>query len=84
MPTIFFWLSEISTMLIHPHFIFDGLDRPWFKEGNEHTYGTGPPLLVRRFQELLSAFGFSWHTVILSRGLPQMLIELLGSRRGQG
>ncbi|KIM50713.1 hypothetical protein SCLCIDRAFT_144252, partial [Scleroderma citrinum Foug A] len=58
---IFFWLSEISQMLVHPYFIFDGPDRPWFKGGNDRTSG-GPRLLVERFQELLDAFGFGWHT----------------------
>jgi len=66
MPTIFFWLSTISQMLIQPYFIFDGQDRPWFPGGYERSYGTGPSLLVQRFQELLNAFGFSWHTVGVS------------------
>ena len=76
MPTIFGWLSEISQMLIHPYFIFDGPDRPLFKGGDNRIYGGGPPLLVHRLQELLGAFGFSWHTVGLSRGLLQMLIGI--------
>ena len=53
-------------MLIQPYFIFDGQDRPWFPGGYERSYGTGPSLLVQRFQELLNAFGFSWHTVGVS------------------
>ncbi|KIM51340.1 hypothetical protein SCLCIDRAFT_143472, partial [Scleroderma citrinum Foug A] len=61
MPTIFFWLSTISQMLLHPYFIFDGPDRPEFQGGNDRASG-GPRLLVERFQELLNAFGFGWHT----------------------
>ena len=76
MLTIFAWLSEISQMPVHPYFIFDGPDCPQFKERDERIYGTGPPLLVERFQELLNAFGFSWHTVRLSHGLLQMLIAI--------
>ena len=76
MPTIFVWLSELSQMLVHPHFIFDGPGRPSFKGGDERIHGGGPPLLVQRFKELLNAFGFSWHTVGLSRGLFQMLIAI--------
>jgi len=76
MPTIFVWLSELSQMLIHPYFIFDGPNRPLFKGGDERIHGGGPPLLVQRFQELLNAFGFSWHTVGHSHGLLQMLIAI--------
>ncbi|KIM58176.1 hypothetical protein SCLCIDRAFT_63950, partial [Scleroderma citrinum Foug A] len=47
---------------IHPYFIFDGPNRPRLNGGDEHIYGTGPRLLVEHFQELLNAFGFSWHT----------------------
>jgi len=60
-------------MLIQPYFIFDGQDRPWFPGGYERSYGTGPSLLVQRFQELLNAFGFSWHTVGVSYIRIQML-----------
>lgn len=62
MLTIFFWLSAILQMLLHPYFIFDGPDRPWFPGGKDRLSG-GPLLLVQRFQELLNAFGFGWHTV---------------------
>ena len=74
MLTIFFWLSTISQMLLHPYFIFDGPDRPEFQGGNDCASG-GPCLLVEHFQELLNAFGFGWHTVHHLHGLLQMLIR---------
>ncbi|KAL4080480.1 PIN domain-like protein [Scleroderma citrinum] len=46
-------------MLLHPHFIFDGSEHPWFKPDKEPI--SAPSLLVQRFQELLTAFGFNWH-----------------------
>ncbi|KAL4071494.1 hypothetical protein V8B97DRAFT_1870676, partial [Scleroderma yunnanense] len=60
MKIIFCCLAAISQMLLHPYFIFDSLDRPWFKPDKEPI--SAPPLLVQRFQELLTVFGFSWHT----------------------
>ncbi|KIM62815.1 hypothetical protein SCLCIDRAFT_24650 [Scleroderma citrinum Foug A] len=62
MLTIFSQLSAISQMLLHPHFVFDGPNRPCFKQGKDCMYCTGAPLLKERFQELLDTFGFSWHT----------------------
>ncbi|KAL4076435.1 hypothetical protein J3A83DRAFT_4399710 [Scleroderma citrinum] len=35
-------------------------DCPWFKLDKEPI--SAPPLLVQHFQELLTAFGFNWHT----------------------
>ena len=61
-------------MPVHPYFIFDGPNRPRLNGGDERIYGTGPRLLVERFQELLNAFGFSWHTVGLFCRLLRMLI----------
>ncbi|KAI6142361.1 PIN domain-like protein, partial [Pisolithus tinctorius] len=60
--TIFHCLSSISQMPLHPYFIFDGLDCPQLKRGKDIVRPCYPPLLVQRFQELLMAFGFSWHT----------------------
>ncbi|KIM65589.1 hypothetical protein SCLCIDRAFT_112241 [Scleroderma citrinum Foug A] len=48
-------------MLLHPHFVFDGPNWPCFKRGEDRMYCTGAPLLKEHFQELLDAFGFSWH-----------------------
>ncbi|KAL4072544.1 PIN domain-like protein [Scleroderma yunnanense] len=59
MRIIFCRLAAISQMLLHPHFIFDGSECPWFKLDKEPI--SAPPLLVQHFQELLTAFGFNWH-----------------------
>ncbi|KAI5993790.1 hypothetical protein F5J12DRAFT_896906 [Pisolithus orientalis] len=48
-------------MPLHPYFIFDGPDCPQLKRGKDIVCPCYPPLLVQRFQELLMAFGFSWH-----------------------
>ncbi|KAI5990053.1 hypothetical protein F5J12DRAFT_786579 [Pisolithus orientalis] len=60
--TIFHHLSSISQMPLHPYFVFDGLDCPQLKRGKDIVHPCYPPLLVQCFQELLMAFGFSWHT----------------------
>ncbi|KAL4075101.1 PIN domain-like protein [Scleroderma yunnanense] len=59
MRIIFCRLAAISQMLLHPHFIFDGSEHPWFKPDKEPI--SAPSLLVQHFQELLTAFGFNWH-----------------------
>ncbi|KAI6152625.1 PIN domain-like protein [Pisolithus tinctorius] len=61
MPTIFHRLSTISQMLLHPYFVFDGPDCPQIKRGKDILGWSPPSLLVQRFQELLTAFGFDWH-----------------------
>jgi len=64
MPTIFSQLAAISQMLLHPHFIFDGPNKPSFKKDEDHLHCSGgPPLLEKHFQELLDVFGFGWHKV---------------------
>ncbi|KAI6138177.1 PIN domain-like protein [Pisolithus tinctorius] len=60
--TIFHRLSSISQMPLHPYFVFDGPDCPQLKRGKDIVCTRYPPLLVQRFQELLTAFGFNWHT----------------------
>ncbi|KAI6137913.1 PIN domain-like protein, partial [Pisolithus tinctorius] len=60
--TIFHRLSSISQMPLHPYFVFDGLDCPQLKRGKDIVCTRYPPLLVQHFQELLTAFGFNWHT----------------------
>ncbi|KAI6027122.1 PIN domain-like protein [Pisolithus marmoratus] len=61
MQTIFCRLSVISRMLLHPYFIFDRPDCPQVKRGPDPILSAAPSLLVQRFQELLTAFGFGWH-----------------------
>ncbi|KAI6141069.1 PIN domain-like protein [Pisolithus tinctorius] len=61
MPTIFRRLSTISRMLLHPYFVFDGPDCPQIKRGKDVLGWSPPSLLVQRFQELLTVFGFDWH-----------------------
>ncbi|KAI5988655.1 PIN domain-like protein [Pisolithus orientalis] len=61
MDIIFCRLSAISRMLLHPYFVFDGPDCPQLKRGKDVVGSTFPRLLVQRFQELLTAFGFNWH-----------------------
>ncbi|KAI6000189.1 hypothetical protein F5J12DRAFT_894944 [Pisolithus orientalis] len=51
-------------MPLHPYFVFDGLDCPQLKRGKDIVCPWYPPLLVQRFQELLMAFGFSWHMAL--------------------
>ena len=58
---IFSRLVALSAMVVGAHFIFDGPDQPLPKLGREVK--TAPPLLVQRFQGMLTAFGFSWHVV---------------------
>lgn len=59
--TIFNHLVSISQMLLHGHFVFDGPQMPKLKCG-KHIRSV-PHFLIQRFQELLSAFGFTWHEV---------------------
>ncbi|KAI6002508.1 PIN domain-like protein [Pisolithus marmoratus] len=61
METIFCCLAGISRMLLHPYFIFDGLDCPQLRRGIDPVTSSAPRLFVQRFQELLTAFGFDWH-----------------------
>ncbi|KAL4067454.1 PIN domain-like protein [Scleroderma yunnanense] len=49
-------------MLLHAHFIFDGPQRPKLKHG-KHVKNA-PHFLTQHFQELLSAFGFTWHKAL--------------------
>ncbi|KAI6004433.1 hypothetical protein F5J12DRAFT_893515 [Pisolithus orientalis] len=48
-------------MLLHPYFAFDGPDCPQIKRGKGILGWSPPSLLVQRFQELLTVFGFDWH-----------------------
>ena len=59
--TIFYRLVTVSQMLLHAHFVFDSPQRPKLKRG-KHVK-SAPHFLTRRFQELISAFGFTWHEV---------------------
>ena len=60
---IFSRLAAISQMLLHPYFVFDGPDCPQLQWGKGTVFTSSPPLLLQHFQELLTAFGFSWHIV---------------------
>ncbi|KAI6041007.1 PIN domain-like protein [Pisolithus marmoratus] len=61
MHIIFCCLLAISQMLLHPYFIFDRLGCPQLRRGPDPISSATPPLLIQRFQELLTAFGFGWH-----------------------
>jgi len=74
--TIFYRLVTISQMLLHAHFVFNGPQMPRWACGK---YKSVPHFLTQRFQELLSAFGFTWHKV---RSLPQQPLQMLISFRG--
>jgi len=56
-------LAAISQMLIHPYFVFDGPGCPQLQRGKDIVFPLSPPLLLQRFQELLTVFGFDWHIV---------------------
>ncbi|KAL4069005.1 PIN domain-like protein [Scleroderma citrinum] len=49
-------------MLLHTHFIFDGPQRPKLKCGKQVK--NVPHFLMQCFQELLSAFRFTWHEAL--------------------
>ncbi|KAL4065527.1 PIN domain-like protein [Scleroderma yunnanense] len=49
-------------MLLHTHFVFNGPQRPKLKCG-KHVKNA-PHFLTQHFQELLSAFGFTWHKAL--------------------
>ncbi|KAL4061855.1 PIN domain-like protein [Scleroderma yunnanense] len=57
--TIFYQLIMISQMLLHAHFVFNGPQRPKLKHGKQVK--NAPHFLTQCFQELLSAFRFTWH-----------------------
>ena len=59
--TIFYQLVTVLQMLLHAHFVFDGPQRPKLKRG-KHVK-SAPHFLTQCFQELISAFGFTWHDV---------------------
>ena len=63
MDIIFGRLTAISQMFLHLYFVFDGPDCPQLQWGKEIVFCSSPPLLLQRFQELLTAFGFNWHIV---------------------
>ncbi|KIM59476.1 hypothetical protein SCLCIDRAFT_126055 [Scleroderma citrinum Foug A] len=46
-------------MLLHAHFVFNGPQRPKLKCGKQVK--SAPHFLTQCFQELISAFGFTWH-----------------------
>ncbi|KAG6328595.1 hypothetical protein ID866_10494 [Astraeus odoratus] len=69
-------------MLVYTHFIFDGPSYLKVKQGG--VVKTAPHFLMQHFQELLTAFGFSWHqvhTITLCIEAWQVLtVTFIGSR----
>jgi len=74
--TIFYRLVTISQMLLYAHFVFDGPQMPRWACGKHKS---APHFLTQCFQELLSAFGFTWHEVHSSL---QQLLQVLTSSQG--
>jgi len=58
---LFSRLIALSEMVVGAHFVFNGPNQPEPKPGREVK--AAPLLLVQRFQDMLTAFGFSWHVV---------------------
>jgi hypothetical protein len=61
--TLFYRLTGLHKAACHIHFIFDSRDCLATKRGKKVK--VAPRFLTRGFQELITAFGFTWHTVIL-------------------
>ena len=82
--TIFYRLVAVSQMLLHAHFIFDGPKRPKLKRG-KHVK-SAPHWMTQRFQELISAFGFTWHEVrpMIFVMIATSIDYCLGPRQGRG
>jgi hypothetical protein len=59
--TLFYRLVGLHKVACHGHFVFDGRDRPAMKR--QRQVKPAPHFLTRGFQELVTAFGFTWHTV---------------------
>ena len=58
---IFSRLVTLLEIVLRAHFVFDGLSQPQPKPGKGAK--AIPSLLTQHFQEMLAAFGFSWHVV---------------------
>ena len=58
---LFSRLIALSEVVVGAHFVFDGPNQPMPKPGREVK--AAPLLLVQCFQDMLTAFGFSWHVV---------------------
>lgn len=61
MRIVFSRLVALSEIVLCAHFVFDGLSQPQPKPGKGAK--AVPSLLMWHFQEMLAAFGFSWHVV---------------------
>ena len=61
MRIVFSCLVSLSEMVLCAHFVFDGPSQPMPKPGKEAI--AVPFLLMQHFQEMLTAFSFSWHVV---------------------
>lgn len=83
--TLFYRLIGLHKAACHAHFVFDGKDRPTMKRGKQVK--VAPHFLARGFQELITAFGFTWHMVrsvcsVRHHACP--LLVFAGTRRGRG
>ena len=61
--TLFYRLIGLHKAVCHVHFVFNGRDRPATKWGKQVK--VSPHFLTHGFQELITAFGFTWHAVRL-------------------
>ena len=59
---VFSRLVSLSEMVLCAHFVFNGPSQPQPKPGKDAKAAV-PSLLTQHFQEMLTAFGFSWHVV---------------------
>ena len=60
---LFYQLVGLYKAACHVHFVFNDRDRPATKQGKQVK--VSPHFLAHGFQELITAFGFTWHTVRL-------------------
>lgn len=58
--TLLFRLTRLTSLPIHPLFVYDGKDRPHLKRGKV-VRGTSGGILERQSQRLLDAFNLPWH-----------------------
>jgi hypothetical protein len=82
--TLFYRLIGLHKVACHVHFIFDGRDHPATKRGK--WVKVTPHFLTRSFQELITAFGFTWHMVrlfVLSDTLSTAYLSLQAPREAE-
>ncbi|KAI5288414.1 hypothetical protein KEM54_005232 [Ascosphaera aggregata] len=61
--TLLFRLVRLTSLPIHPLFVYDGKDRPRLKRGKvvRGSNGSNASILERQSQKLLTAFNLPWH-----------------------